>query len=81
MRQAHRFDLDGEYVRTYVPELRHIAAPAVDNPWEYGPIAGHPPPLAAYRPHSGKTSRRPLAQGQHLWEARRVTQGGRRPVR
>ncbi|MFE9446351.1 hypothetical protein ACFYO2_47420 [Streptomyces sp. NPDC006602] len=36
--------------------------------------------VPAYRPHSGKTSRRPLAQDQYLWEARRVTQGGRRPV-
>lgn len=32
VRQAHRFDPDGEYVRRYVPELRSVAGPAVHEP-------------------------------------------------
>ena len=32
--QALRHDPRGEYVRRYVPELAHIAGPAVHEPWE-----------------------------------------------
>ena len=31
--QALRFDPSGDYVRRYVPELRHIAGSAVHEPW------------------------------------------------
>lgn len=31
--QGQRFDPHGDYVRQYVPELRHIAGPAVHEPW------------------------------------------------
>ncbi|GAA6526005.1 deoxyribodipyrimidine photo-lyase [Intrasporangium sp. DVR] len=34
VRQAHRFDPDGEYVRRWVPELRHLEGPAVHEPWD-----------------------------------------------
>jgi deoxyribodipyrimidine photo-lyase len=33
IRQAHRFDPAGDYVRRYVPELAAIAGPAVHEPW------------------------------------------------
>jgi deoxyribodipyrimidine photo-lyase len=32
--QARRFDPDGEYVRTHVPELAHIHGAAVHEPWK-----------------------------------------------
>jgi deoxyribodipyrimidine photo-lyase len=38
LRQARRFDRDGDYVRRYVPELGHIEGGAVHGPWEQ---AGH----------------------------------------
>jgi deoxyribodipyrimidine photo-lyase len=31
--QGQRFDPSGEYVRKYVPELRHVAGSAVHEPW------------------------------------------------
>lgn len=34
IRQAHRFDPDGAYVRRYVPELATIAGGAVHEPWK-----------------------------------------------
>src|SRR5581483_4741795 len=33
LRQARRFDPDGEYVRRHLPELAAIAGPAVHEPW------------------------------------------------
>jgi deoxyribodipyrimidine photolyase len=33
IRQAHRFDPDGEYVRRYLPELEAIGGKAVHEPW------------------------------------------------
>jgi len=33
LRQAARFDRDGDYVRRYVPELASLAAPYVHEPW------------------------------------------------
>ena len=33
IRQAHRFDPQGEYVRRYVPELSGVSARAVHEPW------------------------------------------------
>jgi len=32
--QGQRYDPDGEYVRRWVPELRHIAGAAVHEPWK-----------------------------------------------
>ncbi len=34
LRQAARFDRDGEYVRRYIPELAGLAAPHVHKPWQ-----------------------------------------------
>lgn len=36
LRQAARFDRDGDYVRRYVPELRGVAGAAVHEPWRLG---------------------------------------------
>jgi deoxyribodipyrimidine photo-lyase len=46
IRQAHRFDPDGDYVRRYVPELAGIEGGAVHEPWKLPrPPAGYPAPL------------------------------------
>jgi deoxyribodipyrimidine photo-lyase len=49
LRQAVRFDRDGDYVRRYVPELASLAAPYIHTPWRL-PAAqrrqlGYPEPL------------------------------------
>ena len=38
IRQARRFDPDGDYVRRYVPELSGIDGRAVHEPWKIGPL-------------------------------------------
>ncbi|BCJ39252.1 deoxyribodipyrimidine photo-lyase [Actinocatenispora thailandica] len=46
LRQAHRFDPDGAYVRRYVPELAGVAGASVHTPWRLDrPPAGYPAPL------------------------------------
>ena len=49
LRQAQRFDPDGEYVRRYVPELGGLAADRVHTPWRLDAAArgrlGYPDPL------------------------------------
>lgn len=37
LRQAARFDPNGDYVRRYVPELSGVAGPAVHHPWDLDP--------------------------------------------
>ncbi|MGH3549047.1 MAG: cryptochrome/photolyase family protein [Pseudonocardiaceae bacterium] len=37
LRQAHRYDPSGDYVRRYLPELREISGPAVHQPWQLDP--------------------------------------------
>jgi deoxyribodipyrimidine photo-lyase len=49
LRQASRFDRDGEYVRRYVPELAGLDAPRIHTPWRL-PAAqrrglGYPAPI------------------------------------
>ncbi|MEV0588611.1 deoxyribodipyrimidine photo-lyase [Nonomuraea sp. NPDC050310] len=47
LRQARRFDPDGEYVRRYVPELAGLPAPVIHEPWLSGhPMGDYPVPLA-----------------------------------
>lgn len=45
--QGERFDPDGTYVRTFVPELRGVPGKAVHQPWKLpdGPPAGYPDPM------------------------------------
>jgi deoxyribodipyrimidine photo-lyase len=49
IRQAHRFDPAGDYVRRYVPELAAIAGRTVQEPWLLSPAArrglGYPKPV------------------------------------
>jgi deoxyribodipyrimidine photo-lyase len=45
--QGLKFDPDGDYVRRYVPELRHLTGPAVHEPWKAvdGYAHGYPEPI------------------------------------
>ncbi|MEU6236532.1 deoxyribodipyrimidine photo-lyase [Kitasatospora sp. NPDC047058] len=45
LRQADRYDPDGDYVRRWVPELAHLPGPAVHRPWLLAP--DYPSPLVA----------------------------------
>jgi deoxyribodipyrimidine photo-lyase len=51
LRQAARFDPDGDYVRRYVPELASLAAPDIHAPWKLPEARRrqlrYPPPLTA----------------------------------
>jgi deoxyribodipyrimidine photo-lyase len=60
LRQAHRFDPDGDYVRRYLPELEAIEGRAVHEPWRLParqrrqldyprPIVDHDEAAAAFR--------------------------------
>jgi deoxyribodipyrimidine photo-lyase len=65
IRQAHRFDPDGDYVRRWVPELAGIEGRAVHEPWtmlgtfegagiDYpAPILDHEATAAAFRREHG----------------------------
>ena len=45
--QAQRYDARGDYVRRFVPELAHLPAPAIHEPWRLpaGERNGYPPPV------------------------------------
>jgi len=45
--QGKRFDPEGSYVRRYVPELRHVDARSIHEPWTLhgGPPGGYPSPI------------------------------------
>ncbi len=45
--QGLKFDPDGDYVRRYVPELRHLPGKAVHEPWKAidGYVNGYPEPV------------------------------------
>jgi deoxyribodipyrimidine photo-lyase len=46
LRQAQRFDADGDYVRRYVPELASVEGSAVHAPWKLNrQPGGYPAPL------------------------------------
>ncbi|WP_239514117.1 deoxyribodipyrimidine photo-lyase [Streptosporangium sp. 'caverna'] len=48
IRQARRFDPDGEYVRRYVPELGSVPKRAVHEPWRLpAGVPGYPQPLVS----------------------------------
>jgi deoxyribodipyrimidine photo-lyase len=62
LRQAERFDPDGEYVRRYLPELAAIDGKAVHRPWLLpakerngypAPIVDHDEAAAAFKAHRG----------------------------
>lgn len=45
--QGYKFDPNGDYVRKYIPELRHIPGPEVHEPWKLidGLANGYPAPI------------------------------------
>ncbi|WP_342801235.1 deoxyribodipyrimidine photo-lyase [Nocardia sp. No.11] len=46
LRQADRYDPDGTYVRTWLPELAHLDGPTIHRPWRAEiPHSAYPPPL------------------------------------
>ncbi len=49
LRQAHRFDPEGDYVRRYVTELADVPGPAVHEPWKLERrtrgLKDYPPPI------------------------------------
>jgi deoxyribodipyrimidine photo-lyase len=53
IRQAHRYDPDGTYVRRYVPELAGVPGGAVHEPWRLAPAVrrtlDYPSPVDADR--------------------------------
>jgi deoxyribodipyrimidine photo-lyase len=50
--QGLKFDPDGDYVRRYIPELRHLAGAAVHEPWSspVGMDAGYPARVVDHAP-------------------------------
>lgn len=48
IRQAERFDPDGEYVRRYLPELAGVAGKAVHRPWRLDHTLDYPKPLESH---------------------------------
>jgi deoxyribodipyrimidine photo-lyase len=47
--QSERFDPSGDYIRTYIPELRSLSSDAIHAPWTLPPLAltrlDYPAPL------------------------------------
>jgi deoxyribodipyrimidine photo-lyase len=43
--QGYKFDPNGDYVRKYIPELRHIAGADVHEPWNLLNTNGYPAPI------------------------------------
>ncbi|MGW5228285.1 cryptochrome/photolyase family protein [Nocardia niigatensis] len=49
LRQAERFDPDGDYARRWVPELAHLPGAEIHRPWRAGvPAADYPPPIVEF---------------------------------
>jgi deoxyribodipyrimidine photo-lyase len=47
IRQARRFDPEGDYVRRYVTELAEVTGPGIHEPWTLGRLrpSGYPDPI------------------------------------
>lgn len=45
--QGYKFDPEGNYVRKYIPELRHLSGSSVHEPWKLidGLVNGYPEPM------------------------------------
>lgn len=45
--QGQKFDPEGEYIKKYIPELRHLPAESVHEPWKFidGLLHGYPAPI------------------------------------
>lgn len=46
--QAKKFDAQGAYVRRYVPELAHLSAPTIHEPWKHGGVPNYPAPIVEH---------------------------------
>ena len=55
--QGKKFDAQGDYVRRFLPALRHLPAATIHEPWLAGGAKGYPPPMA----NLAKTRQRALA--------------------
>lgn len=47
--QGEKFDPMGDYVRRYVPELAHLSANAIHQPWKIGGVKAYPAPIVDLR--------------------------------
>ncbi|TQJ52292.1 deoxyribodipyrimidine photo-lyase [Phycicoccus sp. SLBN-51] len=58
--QGMKFDPDGEYVRRWVPELRHLAGKAAHEPWEHdeGYAHGYPERIVDHKVEREEALRR-----------------------
>ena len=58
--QGKRFDPYGDYVRRYVPELRHLDAKLIHEPWTLngGPPGGYPAPIVDHGQERRESLRR-----------------------
>jgi deoxyribodipyrimidine photo-lyase len=58
--QSQKFDPDGAYIRTYVPELRDLTGKTIHQPWTLpdGPPVGYPLPIVAHAEERQEALRR-----------------------
>ena len=58
--QGLKFDPDGDYVRKFIPELRHISGAAVHEPWNLidGLLNGYPAPIVDHHEERNEALRR-----------------------
>jgi deoxyribodipyrimidine photo-lyase len=53
--QSKKFDPKGDYIRRYVPELRHFKDDAIHEPWKLGLLSGYTPPIVDHAQAREKT--------------------------
>jgi deoxyribodipyrimidine photo-lyase len=58
--QGEKFDPDGDYVRRYVPELRHLAGATAHEPWNHaaGYARGYPERIVDHAAERAEALRR-----------------------